>query len=64
MKKRQDIEGLLDILETGDIKECCEVISMLGELKTVRRLIPYRISETDDITGTFKCRMGAGEMDM
>ena len=34
MKKRQDIEGLVNILETGDIKECREAIRMLGELRT------------------------------
>ena len=50
MKKRHDVEGLLGILETGDIKECRESIRMLGELrsrKAIRPLIGFL--ETDDI---------------
>jgi len=34
MKKRHDVEGLLGILETGDMKECRESIRMLGEFLT------------------------------
>ncbi|CAG0975325.1 MAG: HEAT repeat domain-containing protein [Candidatus Methanoperedens sp.] len=50
MKKRQDIEGLLNILETGDIKECREAIRMLGELRTRKAVSPLLgFLETDDV---------------
>ena len=50
MKKRQDIEGLLNILETGDIKECREAIRILGELRTRKAVSPLLgFLETDDV---------------
>jgi len=50
MKKRQDIEGLLNILETGDMKECREAIRMLGELRTRKAISPLiGFLETDDV---------------
>lgn len=50
MKKRQDIEGLLGILETGDIKECRESIRMLGELRCIKAINPLiGFLEMDDI---------------
>jgi len=42
MKKRGDVEGLLCILDTGDIKDIVEAVRILGELKSrkaIRRLI-------------------------
>lgn len=50
MKKRRDIEGLLNILESGDIKECREAICMLGELRTRKAISPLiGFLETDDV---------------
>jgi chemotaxis protein CheY-P-specific phosphatase CheC len=50
MKKRQDVEGLLGVLETGDIKECREAICILGELRTKKAIMPLiGFLETDDI---------------
>jgi len=63
MKKRQDIDGLLDILETGDIKECCEVICMLGELKTRKAINPLiGFLETDDIQIRSNAAWALGEI--
>jgi chemotaxis protein CheY-P-specific phosphatase CheC len=50
MKKRHDIEGLLELLKIGDIKECRESIRMLGELKSRKAIVPLiGFLETDDI---------------
>lgn len=63
MKKRQDIDGLLNILETGDIKECCEVICMLGELKTRKAITPLiGFLETDDIQIRSNAAWALGEI--
>jgi hypothetical protein len=50
MRKRHDVEGLLGILETGDMKECRESIRILGELKARKAIVPLiGFLETDDI---------------
>lgn len=50
MKKRRDVDGLVNILETGDIKECREAICMLGELRTKKAINPLiGFLETDDV---------------
>jgi chemotaxis protein CheY-P-specific phosphatase CheC len=63
MKKRQDIEGLVNILETGDIKECREAICMLGELRA-RKAIPSLIGflETDDVQIRSNAAWALGEI--
>lgn len=49
MKKRHDVEGLLGIFDTGDIKECRESIRMLGELRSKKAIVPLiGFLETDD----------------
>lgn len=63
MKKRHDVEGLLGILETGDIKECRESIRMLGELrsrKAIVRLVGFL--ETDDIQIRSNAAWALGEI--
>ncbi|MCX9087977.1 MAG: HEAT repeat domain-containing protein [Candidatus Methanoperedens sp.] len=63
MKKRQDIEGLLNILETGDIKECREAIRMLGELRTRKAISPLiGFLETDDVQIRSNAAWALGEI--
>lgn len=63
MKKRADIEGLLNILETGDVKECRDAICILGELrhkKAIRQLLG--MLETDDIQIRSNAAWALGEI--
>jgi len=63
MKKRHDVEGLLGILETGDIKECRESIRMLGELKSRKAILPLiGFLETDDIQIRSNAAWALGEI--
>ncbi|HEX7627501.1 MAG TPA: HEAT repeat domain-containing protein [Candidatus Methanoperedens sp.] len=63
MKKRQDIEGLLNVLETGDIKECREAIRMLGELRTRKAISPLiGFLETDDVQIRTNAAWALGEI--
>jgi chemotaxis protein CheY-P-specific phosphatase CheC len=63
MKKRHDVEGLLGILETGDIKECRESIRMLGELKVRKAIVPLTgFLETDDIQIRSNAAWALGEI--
>jgi len=63
MKKRQDVEGLLEILEIGDIKECRESIRMLGELRNRKAIVPLiGFLETDDIQIRSNAAWALGEM--
>ncbi len=63
MKKRQDIEGLVNILETGDIKECREAICMLGELRTRKAITPLiGFLETDDVQIRSNAAWALGEI--
>jgi chemotaxis protein CheY-P-specific phosphatase CheC len=63
MKKRRDIEGLVNILETGDIKECREAICMLGELKNRKAINPLiGFLETDDIQVRSNAAWALGEI--
>ena len=63
MKKRQDIEGLLNILETGDMKECREAIRMLGELRTRKAISPLiGFLETDDVQIRSNASWALGEI--
>ncbi|VVB51288.1 HEAT repeats [uncultured archaeon] len=63
MKKRQDIEGLVNILETGDIKECREAIRMLGELRTRKAISPLiGFLETDDVQIRSNAAWALGEI--
>lgn len=63
MKKRQDIEGLVNILETGDIKECREAICMLGELRSRKAITPLiGFLETDDVQIRSNAAWALGEI--
>ena len=63
MKKRHDVEGLLGILETGDIKECRESIRMLGELRSRKAIVPLiGFLETDDIQIRSNASWALGEI--
>ncbi|PWB56796.1 MAG: hypothetical protein C3F06_00795 [Candidatus Methanoperedenaceae archaeon] len=63
MKKRQDIEGLVNILETGDIKECREAICILGELRTRKAITPLiGFLETDDVQIRSNAAWALGEI--
>lgn len=63
MKKRHDVEGLLGILETGDIKECRESIRMLGELKSKKAILPLiGFFEMDDIQIRSNAAWALGEI--
>ncbi len=63
MKKRHDVEGLLGILDTGDIKECRESIRMLGELRSNKAIIPLiGFFETDDIQIRSNAAWSLGEI--
>jgi len=63
MKKRHDIEGLLDIFDTGDIKECRESIRMLGELRSMKAIVPLiGFLETDDIQIRSNAAWALGEI--
>jgi len=63
MKKRQDVEGLLGILDTGDIKECRESIRMLGELRSRKAIVPLiGFLETDDIQIRSNAAWALGEI--
>jgi len=63
MKKRHDIEGLLGIFDTGDIKECRESIRMLGELRSRKAIVPLiGFLETDDIQIRSNAAWALGEI--
>jgi chemotaxis protein CheY-P-specific phosphatase CheC len=63
MKKRRDVEGLLGIFETGDIKECRESIRMLGELRSRKAILPLiGFLETDDIQIRSNAAWALGEI--
>lgn len=63
MKKRHDVEGLLGILETGDIKECRESIRMLGEMRSIKAIGPLiGFLETDDIPIRSNAAWALGEI--
>lgn len=63
MKKRHDIEGLLGIFDTGDIKECRESIRMLGELRSMKAIVPLiGFLETDDIQIRSNAAWALGEI--
>jgi chemotaxis protein CheY-P-specific phosphatase CheC len=63
MKKRHDVEGLLGILETGDIKECRESIRMLGELRSSKAIGPLiGFLETEDIPIRSNAAWALGEI--
>ncbi|MCZ7402764.1 MAG: HEAT repeat domain-containing protein [Candidatus Methanoperedens sp.] len=63
MKKRHDVEGLLGILDTGDIKECRESIRMLGELRSKKAIVPLvGFLETDDIQIRSNAAWALGEI--
>jgi len=63
MKKRHDVEGLLGILDTGDIKECRESIRMLGELRSRKAIVPLiGFLETDDIQIRSNAAWALGEI--
>ncbi len=63
MKKRHDVEGLLGILDTGDIKECRESIRMLGELRSKKAIVPLiGFLEMDDIPIRSNAAWALGEI--
>ncbi len=63
MKKRGDIDGLLDILDTGDVKECRAAICILGELRNGKAAHPLiGLLETDDIQIRANAAWALGEI--
>jgi chemotaxis protein CheY-P-specific phosphatase CheC len=63
LKKRGDIEGLLGILDTGDVKECRDAICILGELRNKKAIRPLIILlETDDVQIRANAAWALGEI--
>ncbi len=63
LKKRGDIEGLLGILDTGDVKECRAAICMLGELRNRKAIRPLiGLLETDDVQIRANAAWALGEI--
>jgi hypothetical protein len=63
MKKRRDVDGLLRILESGDMNECRESIRMLGELRSRKAIVPLiGFLETDDIQIRSNAAWALGEI--
>ena len=63
LKKRGDIEGLLGILDTGDVKECRDAICILGELRNKKAIRPLiTLLETDDVQIRANAAWALGEI--
>ncbi len=63
LKKRGDIEGLLGILDTGDVKECRDAICILGELRAKKATRPLiGLLETDDVQIRANAAWALGEI--
>ncbi len=63
LKKRGDIEGLLGILDTGDIKECRDAICILGELRDKKATRPLiGLLEIDDVQIRANAAWALGEI--
>ncbi|VVB96980.1 HEAT repeats [uncultured archaeon] len=63
LKKRGDIEGLLGILDTGDVKECRAAICILGELRNKKATHPLiGLLETDDVQIRANAAWALGEI--
>ncbi|MGB8216903.1 MAG: HEAT repeat domain-containing protein [Candidatus Methanoperedens sp.] len=63
LKKRGDIEGLLGILDTGDIKECRDAICILGELRSKKAIRPLiTLLEIDDVQIRANAAWALGEI--
>lgn len=63
LKKRGDIEGLLGILDTGDVKECRDAIGILGELRNKKAIRPLiGLLEIDDVQIRANAAWALGEI--
>ncbi|MFZ3060634.1 MAG: HEAT repeat domain-containing protein [Candidatus Methanoperedens sp.] len=63
LKKRGDIEGLLGILDTGDVKECRDAICILGELRNRKAIRPLiGLLEIDDVQIRANAAWALGEI--
>ncbi|VVB94630.1 HEAT repeats [uncultured archaeon] len=63
MKKRGDIEGLLSVLDTGDLKDMGEAIRMLGELRSRKAIRPLvSLLEKDNIQVRANSAWALGEI--
>ena len=63
MKRRADVEGLLCILDTGDMKECKDAINILGELRDRKAINPLiGLLGTDDIQIRSNAAWALGEI--
>ncbi|HEY9206386.1 MAG TPA: HEAT repeat domain-containing protein, partial [Candidatus Methanoperedens sp.] len=63
MKRSGDIEGLLCVLDTGDMNEVGEAIRMLGELRTRKAIRPLiGLLEKDDIQVRANSAWALGEI--
>ncbi|MCZ7382965.1 MAG: HEAT repeat domain-containing protein [Candidatus Methanoperedens sp.] len=63
LKKRGDIEGLLGILDTGDVRECRDAICILGELRNKKAIRPLiTLLETDDVQIRANAAWALGEI--
>jgi len=63
LKKRGDIEGLLGILDTSDVKECRDAICILGELRNKKAIRPLiTLLETDDVQIRANAAWALGEI--
>ncbi len=63
LKKRGDIEGLLGILDSGDVKECRDAICILGELRNKKAIRPLiGLLEIDDVQIRANAAWALGEI--
>lgn len=63
LKKRGDIEGLLGILDSGDVKECRDAIGILGELRNKKAIRPLiGLLEIDDVQIRANAAWALGEI--
>jgi chemotaxis protein CheY-P-specific phosphatase CheC len=63
LKKRGDIDGLLGILDSGDVKECRDAICIIGELRNKKAIRPLiGLLETDDVQIRANAAWALGEI--